>query len=166
MSDNSALEKIKTKVKSGKVIEILIVLVLAAVVFFIIFTSFGNEEKTASADSAAYAENLENKLSSILSQISGAGKVDVFITAESEGEKVIATETIVDEDGTVTTTPVFSGGDIVILEEKNPEITGVLIVADGADDLSVRFNLLEATASVLNINQSIIKVYTRNGDSK
>ena len=50
MSDNSALEKIKTKVKSGKVIEILIVLVLAAVVLFIIFTSFGNEEKTASAD--------------------------------------------------------------------------------------------------------------------
>lgn len=37
----------------------------------------------------------------------------------------------------------------------------MLIVADGADDLNVRFNLLEAAASVLDIDQSIIKVYTR-----
>ena len=74
---------------------------------------------------------------------------------------MIATEKIINEDGSVTETPLLSGGEVVVLEEKNPEITGVLIVAEGADDLNVRFNLLEATASVLDIDQSIVKVYTK-----
>ena len=60
--------------------------------------------------------------------------------------------------------PVLSGGEVIVLEELNPEITGVLIVAEGADNLSVRFALLEAAASVLNINQSLIKVYTKDID--
>lgn len=76
---------------------------------------------------------------------------------------VLAMETTVNEDGSVTTKPVLVGGEVVVLEEKYPEITGVLIVSEGADDLSVRFSLLEAAASVLNINQSIIKVYTKGG---
>ena len=89
--------------------------------------------------------------------------MEVFLTVASEGEKVIAVETSESADGTITTTPVFSGGEPVILEELMPEITGVLIVAEGADDLGVRFDLIEASASVLNINQSIIKVYTMGG---
>ena len=103
---------------------------------------------------------MQTKLAKVLSRIEGAGEVEVFLTVASEGEKVVATESVESSDGTVTTSPVFSGGEPVILEVLTPEITGVLIVAEGADDLGVRFNLIEATASVLNINQSIIKVYT------
>ena len=61
---------------------------------------------------------LGGRLASILSQIEGAGEVDVLVTVESDGEKVIATETTVEEDGTVVTVPVFSGGEVVVLEEK------------------------------------------------
>ena len=76
---------------------------------------------------------------------------------------VVATETTEHADGSVTTSPVLSGGEPIVLEECLPAVTGVLIVAEGADDLSVRFNLLEAAASVLDINQSLIKVYTKGG---
>ena len=93
----------------------------------------------------------------------GAGNVEVVINARSEGELVLAMETTVNEDGSVTTKPVLVNGEVVVLEEKFPEITGVLIVSEGANDLGVRFSLLEAAASVLNINQSIIKVYTKGG---
>ena len=158
----SVVSKVGARLKGGKVLEVAVVLLLAVVVAAGIFCAVrGGGEGTPS--SQEYADVLGGRLASILSQIEGAGEVDVLVTVESDGEKVIATETTVEEDGTVVTVPVFSGGEVVVLEEKNPAITGVLIVAEGANNLDVRFSLLEAAASVLNINQSIIKVYTKGG---
>lgn len=156
----SVLAKVKEKARSGKVIEIAVILMLAVIVAAVIFSALGGgREETSSSEE--YAQYLSLHLASVLGQIEGAGDVGVFLTVASEGEKVIATESTVEEDGTVVTTPVLSGGDVIVLEEKYPQVTGVLIVAEGANDLNVRFALLEATASVLNINQSIIKVYTK-----
>ena len=64
---------------------------------------------------------------------------------------------------TVTTTtqektPVMSGGELVVLKEKNPEIVGVLVVAEGADDIGVRLELLNAAATVLQVDKKIITV--------
>lgn len=158
MSDG-AKPSFAQKISSAKFAEVAIVVILLVVVAVLILSSFSsNKEETE-----GYAQTLESRLSEILSRIDGAGEVEVFLTVASEGEKVIAVETSESADGTITTTPVFSGGEPVILEELMPEITGVLIVAEGADDLGVRFNLIEASASVLNINQSIIKVYTMGG---
>lgn len=153
-------EKIKGKMRGGKWLEILAVALLAVTVVAILLSAWGGEGEEA-ADGSGYAERVEQRLAQVLSKIDGAGSVDVFVSVRSDGTVVIATESIVGEDGSVTTSPVLSGGEPIVLEECNPEITGVLIVADGADDLNVRFNLLEAAASVLDIDQSIIKVYTR-----
>ena len=144
------------KIRSGKIAEIAIVVLLLVVVAALLLSSFSEKETGAQG----YAQETQARLAKVLSRIEDAGDVEVFLTVASDGEKVIATECVESADGTVTTSPVFSGGEPVILEELMPEITGVLIVAEGADDLGVRFNLIEATASVLNINQSIIKVYT------
>ena len=156
--------KIKAKLKSGKALEIFAIVIFAAVVVAVLLFSFRNNEPAANAAEENYISVLETKLSKALSEISGVGTVQVVITAESEGEQVLAMETVVNEDGSVTTRPVLVNGEVVVIEEKNPEITGVLIVAEGADNLGVRFNLLEAAASVLNINQSIIQVYTKGGN--
>ncbi|HIX47269.1 MAG TPA: hypothetical protein H9737_06250 [Candidatus Borkfalkia faecigallinarum] len=153
-------EKIKGKMRGGKWLEILAVALLAVTVVAILLSAWGGESEEA-ADGSGYAERVEQRLAQVLSKIDGAGSVDVFVSVRSDGTVVIATESVVGEDGSVTTSPVLSGGEPIVLEECNPEITGVLIVADGADDLNVRFNLLEAAASVLDIDQSIIKVYTR-----
>lgn len=162
MSDQTAAGKIRSKFNSGKLFEVIAVVALILAVVVIVFTTFTDKETVnAESGSEAYAAELESRLSAVLSQMRGAGEVAVFVTVASEGEKVIATETTVAEDGSVTETPVLSGGEVVVLEEKYPEITGVLIVAEGADDLNVRFNLLEAAASVLDIDQSIVKVYTK-----
>ena len=163
MSD--VLEKVKGKARSGKWLEILAVLLLAMVVVVILLSAWGGEKEAGNDGGSDYAERAEQRLAKVLSQIEGAGAVDVFLSVRSEGTIVIAMESTVAEDGSVTTSPVLSGGEPIVLEECNPEITGVLIVADGANDLNVRFNLLGAAASVLNIDQSLIKVYTRgNGN--
>ena len=157
---SGATAKIRERVKTGKLLEVVIVIILLVIVAAIVLMGFDKKTEQAEGD---YARELEQRLSAVLSRIEG--EVAIFITVGSDGEKVLASESIVAQDGTVTTIPVFSGGEPVVLEEKSPEITGVLIVSEGAYDLSVRFNLLEATASVLNINQSIIKVYTMGGNS-
>lgn len=155
-------KKFKEKCRSGHLLEIGVVLLLVVVVLAVFFTSFeGEDGKTETVSD--YGAQIEAQLENILSQVEGTGTVDVFVSLRSEGETVIATETTVAADGSVSTVPVLVGGDVVVLEQKNPEITGVLIVASGANDLAVRFRLLEATASALDIDQSLIKVYTKAG---
>ena len=161
MNDPTGVQK--KKIRFGRLPEVLAVALFVLVVAVVLLFSIRGGGTAAGEASVNYIDVLEGKLSAALSEIDGAGSVEVVINARSEGELVLAMETTVNEDGSVTTKPVLVGGEVVVLEEKYPEITGVLIVSEGADDLSVRFSLLEAAASVLNINQSIIKVYTKGG---
>lgn len=160
MSEKAEAKGLK-KLKSAKLLEIMIALIVVVIVAIVLynFLSDRNKDAGASAQAPDYETELETQLSAALSEIEGAGGVTVMISFSDEGETVIAMETKTLEDGTVITTPVLVDGEVVVLEVKKPEISGVLIVAEGANDLAVRFDLISAAASVLDINQSIIKVY-------
>ncbi len=160
MNDNKQ-EKGFKKLKSGRLLEIMVVVIIVVIVAIVLYNFLTKRNDGGENVSADYETALEAQLGAVLSDIEGAGEVSVMISFSDEGETVIATETKVLEDGTVVTAPVLVDGEVVVLEVKKPEISGVLIVAEGADDLSVRFDLLSAAASVLDINQSLIKVYAR-----
>ena len=160
MNDNKQ-EKGFKKLKSGRLLEIMVVVIIVVIVAIVLYNFLTKRDDGGENVSADYETALEAQLGVVLSDIEGAGEVSVMISFSDEGETVIATETKVLEDGTVVTAPVLVDGKVVVLEVKKPEISGVLIVAEGADDLSVRFDLLSAAASVLDINQSLIKVYAR-----
>lgn len=160
MNDNKQ-EKGFKKLKSGRLLEIMVVVIIVVIVAIVLYNFLTKRNGGGENVSADYETALETQLGAVLSDIEGAGEVSVMISFSDEGETVIATETKVLEDGTVVTAPVLVDGEVVVLEVKKPEISGVLIVAEGADDLSVRFDLLSAAASVLDINQSLIKVYAR-----
>ena len=53
-------------------------------------------------------------------------------------------------------------GKPVVLKENYPEIVGVLIVAQGANSISVMKNLQQAAVSLLNINLSRIEILAMN----
>ncbi|HJB93489.1 MAG TPA: hypothetical protein H9708_06035 [Candidatus Borkfalkia stercoripullorum] len=160
MNDNKQERGFK-KLKSGRLLEIMVVVIIVVIVAIVLYNFLTKRDDGGENVSADYETALEAQLGAVLSDIEGAGEVSVMISFSDEGETVIATETKVLEDGTVVTAPVLVDGEVVVLEVKKPEISGVLIVAEGADDLSVRFDLLSAAASVLDINQSLIKVYAR-----
>ena len=160
MNDNKQERGFK-KLKSGRLLEIMVVVIIVVIVAIVLYNFLTKRNDGGENVSADYETALEAQLGAVLSDIEGAGEVSVMISFSDEGETVIATETKVLEDGTVVTAPVLVDGEVVVLEVKKPKISGVLIVADGADDLSVRFDLLSAAASVLDINQSLIKVYAR-----
>ena len=52
----------------------------------------------------------------------------------------------------------FSGGKPIEIGEKYPEISGVLVVCKGADDLSVRMNVLDAVTAVTDIPCDKIRI--------
>ena len=77
-----------------------------------------------------------------------------MITVESGMETVLAMKTTSTEtaDGNkIEEEPVIVNGKTVVLKEKYPEITGVLIVAEGADNIAVVSKIQRATTSLLEI---------------
>ena len=143
------------------------ILGIVAVIFIVlIFGGIFNEEKKTAATSnnaSAYAAELEDKLENILSKIEGAGKVSVAISLESGAETVLATEITVTEtvNGTETVeTPIIINGETVVLKELYPKIAGVLIVAEGANSISVLSRIQQAAVSLLDININQIEILT------
>jgi len=115
-------------------------------------------------------------LEGILSQIDGAGKVKVSISLASQGSKTYASnlrnEKRESKEGaganskqtreeTVVHDLAVTSGNHLLIEEKSPEVTGVLVVADGAGNSRVRENLTQAVATLLNIAPHKVTVMPR-----
>lgn len=164
------MEKIKAlwkKFKGIKNYEIILALVIIAiaVIIYSIVSAAGTKQTATESDP-------EERLEQILSEVEGAGAVEVMITYAGTGSKIAATETdtkttSTDAGGTKTTTvttttsPVMQGSEVLILGEKEPEVVGVLVVAEGADDVKVRLRLRDAVATVLGIKSSAIQILSR-----
>ncbi len=125
-------------------------------------------------------ENLCQELQSILSQIDGAGKVGVSITLSSNGVKNYASNSKneiretseQDRNGgdrkireeNLSSDIAVSGSSALLVEEKAPNVMGVLVVAEGAKDAAIREKLTDATATLLNISPHQVSVVARKGE--
>ncbi len=127
--------------------------------------------KSAQITSRSYEEALESKLANLLAQVKGAGTVSVNITLETSGVQEHAknitkeTKTIQEKDtsGGIRTTTETKESEQVLLSKENgadkpvmireykPVIKGVLVVAEGAYDSTVKANLTKAIESGLGI---------------
>ncbi len=145
---------------------ILIVALIAAIVLAATF-AFGKtsgKNTATGGETERYVSSLENKLQSVISGIKGAGKSSVVITVDGAISSIVAVdEKTVEENGRKTTTvsTVMSGGKPVILGEKYPEITGVLVVAKGADDITVKMAILNAVTVALGVNCNKVQILAR-----
>lgn len=141
------------------------------------------ETETKNNTAFDYVRELENDLSSILSKIQGAGRVSVMITLESGTEIIPAKDESVSDK--VTNEKDTSGGTRIInekttddkvvfaaaqggnskpliIKEMNPEIKGVIVVAEGAKDSRVKLKISQAVQTVLDIPAYRVTVYERN----
>ncbi|MCK9216729.1 MAG: stage III sporulation protein AG [Firmicutes bacterium] len=120
----------------------------------------------------SYEENMEKQLSYILSKIDNAGKVSVMITYKSSKEFITDKDSskndkitnekdndggirVINElstnDKTVLISEQGSNSKAVITKEINPEIKGIIVVAEGAKDVKVKQKLTDAVQTVLDI---------------
>ncbi len=121
---------------------------------------------------------LESRLIEVLSKIRGAGRVDVLVTYETTGEIVTATVRQTDEDvkdangtgGSETsrsirevtepaTVETENGHKPIVLYEKEPVVRGVIVVAEGASDFTVRQKLQAAVHAAAGIPIERIEVF-------
>ena len=113
--------------------------------------------------SEQYVQSLEKRLSSTLSKVEGVGKVSVVINVESGMETILAMKTTVVETSSgkeTTQTPLLVNGKTVVVKEKYPNIVGVLIVCEGAGNISVLYKIQQATVSLLDIELKQIEILT------
>lgn len=140
-----------------------------------------SKQDTSGSMFEAYEHPIENRLKDILEQIVGVGKVDVLVTIDSTEEIVIASaisesQQITDENtgngGRRHITSVTKNGQIVLHEVSgdskpivtktiNPRIRGILIVASGAENATVRKLITQAVERGVNIAVNRISVVPR-----
>lgn len=160
-------EKIKNifeKIKSNKKIQfgIIIALLLIIIILFILPINTNQSKDTKVLSNVdVYVNSLETRLENTLAKVSGVGKVSCVITVESGMETVLAmkTTTTINSSGTETVeTPIVVNGKTIVLKELYPKINGVLIVAEGAKNITVMTRIQQATQSLLDIGPDKIEI--------
>lgn len=129
-----------------------------------------------------YLRNLENRLSSVLSQMSGVGDAAVMITLSSSAEKVVekdvetSNETVTESDsqgGSRTTkngnrgeTTIYSdkdsAGEPYISKELSPKVEGVIVIAEGGDNALVKQNITEVVQALFGIDTHKIRIMKKS----
>lgn len=125
----------------------------------------------------AYIEQLENKLEKTIGGMEGAGNVLVMITLKDNGEKILDKNQPYEsevsksrEEGKETestriqsdqeTVLVEKEGDTapIVVQERYPEIEGVVVVCEGGDNTSLALRIKEAVSALFSIDNHKIVV--------
>ena len=119
-----------------------------------------------------YLYNLERRLESALSQMSGAGDVTVMITLKSSAANEAVSES--DSQGGKRTTQnaehgettVYSDGgqtgEPYVSKELSPQIEGVVVIAEGGADSVVKQNITEAVQALFGIDTHKIRIMKKS----
>ena len=169
----SKIKMLWEKLKKVKHFYIYVTIAIALVLCGIYFVSFKKGKTSKNSDVSTqeasstmeYVTALENKLASVLSNISGVSKVSVIITLEEGFSYKYATDTetktIVSggtETTVVTETVIMVSNQPVVEKEIYPNIKGVVVVAKGAENVSVKMNIVSAVETVLKVEPNRITV--------
>lgn len=156
----------------GKDYKMIVVLLIGLVMFFISTTKeikeytalesvTPNEVDTATSE-FEYERSLEERLETALKEVSGAGNVSVMITTSSSQKKVVS-KTVNEKENYVKkedlTESETDTSEQVVLDENSPfvenivapEISGVLIIAEGGDNIEVINAFTNVASSLLNV---------------
>lgn len=132
----------------------------------------------SSTDLNAYTKDLEQRLARILSQIDGAGDVNVMITMKSSSEKVLDKdiesdhEAVTESDSqggsrqtnrsTKKESTVYNGNGTdespYVSKELSPKVEGVIVLADGGGNAVVKENISEAVQALFDIEPHKIRI--------
>ena len=147
---------------------VLLLCVLAVVLLLLSERPSGSaqEESDVPLPSAeSYAQALETRLTKLLSAIDGAGRTQVLITLRSGTETVFARDDRLDaaeehtqSEQTYVTLRDGSRDTGLALKTVPPQILGVAVVCDGADDPAVRRAVTQTVTAALGVGASHVSV--------
>ncbi|MBQ9314616.1 MAG: hypothetical protein IJ220_06480 [Clostridia bacterium] len=174
---------------SKKQIENVVIFIILLIIVIIVINSLFSEEKNVTQkiesqeiiNNTVNSDELESKLQKILSSINGVGNVEVMISYSNTVTQIPMfntkenTTTIEEQDvnGGKRKTEEISNEQSIIFEEKNstkipalkqtmmPEVIGVIVVAEGANNQVVKENIKNAVQAVVNIASHHIQVFAK-----
>ena len=161
-------KKLRTPLLAGCVL-------LLAVVLFVPTSGDSSKKKEVvsetvqQTDRESYVLALEKRVERILEQIDGVGSVDVMISLRDTGQKVVQEDTtsektdLQEEDGSggsrtstsqsEQTKTIFENDSPYVVQTLEPQIEGIVIVAEGAD----------AAAKVSEIHSAVLALFDLPG---
>lgn len=158
---NATIDKTKKSILKK---EYFLIIVLTVVVVAIFLSGQGlnfNFVDSADVDATNYVSNLQNSLKNILSDVDGAGKINVLITVDGSEEEVVLknVETVV-ENGVKTEVEsiVLVGGKPYVIKVNNPKVLGVVVVCEGADALDVKLKIIEIVTTTLKVDSDSVRI--------
>ncbi len=137
------------------------------------------DTNTTSYDTNTYISEMESKFQNILRKVFGIGDVEVMITLKASSEQVplkdnpSTQESVNEVDGeggsrtnnsitrdesTVLITDGNGNSGPYIIQELEPEIEGVVVIAEGGDNVNVIKDIMEAAQVLFNIPAHKVKV--------
>lgn len=142
---------------------------------------FKQTKGESSGSISDYEAEYENQLKEVLETISGVGNVAVVVNVDSTAQKVVEKNTVTgsqvtketDRDGGKRTVEDNSIDEqVVIIQEgeketpiivqtKKPEIRGVLIVAQGADNIHIKKTIIDSVTRVLGVPSHRVAVASK-----
>ena len=182
---SNALKKLHG-LNAKKKTQYLAVLLVVAIILASYFSSLdtGGAKKTddkaeagAPAETISSDTEIEDRLKRVLSKVDGVGDVDVIINYESTAERVPAfsedrqvsksdsqdtSSETTSEKSDIATVQGNGASEALIVKENQPEVRGVIVVAQGAEDISVRMNLLNAVTTLLNVSADKVEILKMN----
>lgn len=139
------------------------------------------KDALAAKEDSSYEKELEKRIKDILSRVEGVGGVDVMVVLKSSEEKVLHVDKNTsssvteeqDEGGTrrniqqkeLSESTVLSGSGggsgPIIEKELRPEISGIIISADGGGSTVIKAEISEAMEALFGLPSHKIKVLKR-----
>jgi len=137
-----------------------------------------NDTNMTSYDTNTYITDMENKLENILRKVSGIGEVKVMITLKASKEQVTLKDSpytqeslnevdgeggsrtdnsVKREESTVLVTK-DGNSEPYIIQELEPDVEGVVIIAEGGDNIDIILDIMEAAEVLFNVPAHKVKV--------
>ena len=181
-------DDVNNKKKTENLVFLLIVLIITVIAINFIWKDDTKENSnnidiskklaTNNENKTEYEQNsLEIKLENILSNISGVGNVDVLITYNeteeiipvyNEQDKKSTTNETDSQGGTRTVEEIdtnkevlYQGDEIIVQKKISPKIEGAIIIATGANNASIKTNIIQAVEAVTGLATHKIQVFEK-----
>lgn len=166
---NKTVQKILKKIKRDKRIAAIVSIGLVGIILLTLSelipqkSDAKQNEKTENVTDIrdSYEENIEKRLTSIVSSIDGAGRTEVMVTLASGDENVYAVKEK-SSDGSKEREYIVIDSDKnesgLLLKVIEPEIRGVAIVCEGADSAKIRQEIISSVSAVLGISTNRISI--------
>lgn len=120
------------------------------------------QENIESSNLQNFRERTKEELVTLLEGVEGVGHVDVMITVRASNEKVTLKDSTNKEGGSQEETVLIEDSERnsspYVIQEKEPELEGVVVVCDGGDDAVVKREITDAVGALFQIESHKIKV--------